>query len=320
MKILVTGGAGFIGSHLVERLLERGDEIVVLDDLNDFYDPAIKKRNMATATQHRLFTFVEGDVRDAGVLEQLAGQDRKFDVIVHLAARAGVRPSLVDPILYEQVNCLGTLNILQMAKKRGIKRLVFASSSSVYGHSSTPPFREDTQVTSPMSPYAATKAACELYCSNYHHLYGISCTALRFFTVYGARQRPDLAIHKFTGMIDRGEPIPFYGDGGSARDYTYYTDIIDGVTAAVDRDLGFEIINLGESRTTRLSTLVELIEKRLGKRAKLSLQPEQPGDMKVTCADISKAVRLLGYKPTTPIEAGIERFVAWYRGQASTSR
>lgn len=317
MKILVTGGAGFIGSHLVERLLERGDEVVVIDDLNDFYDPAIKRRNLATALQHRLFTFIEGDIRDAEALGRQGAGGRKYDVIVHLAARAGVRPSLADPLLYEQVNCYGTLNILEMARKQGIKRLVFASSSSVYGHSSKPPFREDEPIRSPMSPYAATKAACELYCSNYHHLYGISCTALRFFTVYGARQRPDLAIRKFTAMIDRGEPIPFYGDGGSERDYTYYTDIIEGVVAAIDRDLGFEIINLGESLTTRLSRLVELIEKHLGKRARLSRQPEQPGDMKVTCADVSKAARLLGYKPTTPIETGIERFVAWYKSNPS---
>lgn len=314
MNILVTGGAGFIGSHLAERLLDRGDDVVVVDDLNDSYDPGIKRRNLANAARHRGFTFAEGDIRNAGLLDSVGG-NRRFDVVVHLAARAGVRPSIANPLLYEQVNCHGTLNVLEMARKRGIRRLVFASSSSVYGHSSPPPFREDASVNEPLSPYAATKAACELFCSNYHHLHGISCTALRFFTVYGARQRPDMAIHKFTAMIDRGEPIPFYGDGGSERDYTYYTDIIAGVVASIDRDLGFQIINLGESRTTRLSELVSLIEKNVGRAAKLSMQPEQPGDMKATCADISKAVTLLGYSPSTAIEDGIERFVEWYKGQ-----
>lgn len=316
MNILVTGGAGFIGSHLVERLLNRGDEVVVLDDLNDYYDPAIKRRNLAAASRHRCFTLVEGDIRNAGLLDSLGGS-RRFDVVVHLAARAGVRPSIADPILYEQVNCFGTMNILEMLRKRGIKRLVFASSSSVYGDTSQPPFREDALVNNPLSPYAATKAACELYCSNYHHLYGISCTALRFFTVYGARQRPDMAIHKFTAMIDKGKPIPFFGDGGSERDYTYYTDIIDGVVASIDRDLGFQVINLGESRTTSLSKLVSLIEKNLGKKASLSRQPEQPGDMKITFADVSKARSLLGYSPSTIIEDGVASFVDWYKSQSS---
>lgn len=314
MNILVTGGAGFIGSHLVERLLARGDEIVVLDDLNDYYDPAIKRRNLAAVLAHRGFTLVEGDIRNAKTLDKVGGS-RKFDVVVHLAARAGVRPSIANPLLYEQTNCYGTLNILEMVRKLGLKRLVFASSSSVYGDTSQPPFREDATVNRPLSPYAATKAACELYCSNYHHLYGISCTALRFFTVYGARQRPDMAIHKFTAMIDKGQPVPFFGDGGSERDYTYYTDIIDGVVASIDRDLGFEIINLGESRTTSLSKLVGLIEKNLGKKAALSRQPEQPGDMKITCADVSKATRLLDYAPSTTIEDGVAQFVSWYKGQ-----
>jgi len=314
MVILVTGGAGFIGSHLVDRLLDRGDEVVVIDDLNDYYDPAIKRRNLTAALKHPAFTLVEGDIRNAKLLDKVGGS-RKFDVIVHLAARAGVRPSIASPLLYEQVNCYGTMNILEMARKSGVKRLVFASTSSVYGHACKIPFREDAPVNSPLSPYAATKAACELYCSNYHHLYGISCTALRFFTVYGARQRPDMAIHKFTAMIDNGQSIPFFGDGDSERDYTYYTDIIGGVIASIDRDLGFQIINLGESHMTKLSTLVKLIEKNLGKAAKLSKQPEQPGDMRVTCADVSKALRLLDYRPSTTIEFGVERFVAWYKDQ-----
>ena len=314
MVILVTGGAGFIGSHLVDRLLDRGDEVVVIDDLNDYYDPAIKRRNLTAALKHPAFALVEGDIRNAKLLDKVGGS-RKFDVIVHLAARAGVRPSIASPLLYEQVNCYGTMNILEMARKSEIKRLVFASTSSVYGHACKIPFKEDAPVNSPLSPYAATKAACELYCSNYHHLYGISCTALRFFTVYGARQRPDMAIHKFTAMIDKGQPIPFFGDGDSERDYTYYTDIIGGVIASIDRDLGFQIINLGESHMTKLSTLVKLIEKNLGKAAKLSKQPEQPGDMRVTCADVSKALRLLDYRPSTTIDFGVEQFVAWYKDQ-----
>jgi UDP-glucuronate 4-epimerase len=254
MNILVTGGAGFIGSHLVERLLGRGDRVVALDNLNDYYDPGIKQRNLESAQKSPKFSFVKGDILDAPLLDRVFG-DTAFDVIVHLAARAGVRPSLEQPLLYEEVNCHGTLNILEQARKRKIKRMVFASSSSVYGNVKTIPFREDARVDRPVSPYAATKAAGELYCHNYFHLYGISTTALRFFTVYGPRQRPDMAIHKFTTLINQGKPLPFYGDGSTERDYTYCSDIIDGVVAAIDRDLGFEIINLGESRTTKLSEL-----------------------------------------------------------------
>lgn len=312
MEILVTGGAGFIGSHLVERLLGRGDRVVVMDNLNDYYDPRVKERNLAAARASSNLTFVKGDILDTVLLENIC-KGRTYDVIVHLAARAGVRASLEQPMLYEEVNCRGTLNMLELARKHGIRRFVFASSSSVYGNVREVPFREDARIDKPVSPYAATKAAGELYCHTYHHIYGISVTALRFFTVYGPRQRPDMAIHKFTALVDQGKPIPFFGDGRTARDYTYYTDIIDGVTAAVDRDLGFEIINLGESRTTTLDQLVGYIEKSLGKKALRHQMPSQPGDVEITCADVSKAKRLLGYNPSTPVEEGVRRFVEWFK-------
>lgn len=312
MDVLVTGGAGFIGSHLVDRLLARGDRVVVLDNLNDYYDPAFKRENLSEARRSSRMTFVEGDILDADGLAALF-EAHPVDVIVHLAARAGVRPSLEAPILYEQVNCRGTLNMLEMARRHGIRRFVFASSSSVYGNVKTIPFREDARIDRPVSPYAATKAAGELYCHNYHHLYGISVNALRFFTVYGPRGRPDMAIYKFTELIDRGEPIPFYGDGTTARDYTYFSDIVDGIVAAVDRDLGFEIINLGESQTTSLNELVAIIEACLGKKAVLERLPLQPGDVTITCADVSLAKRLLDYAPSTPVAEGVARFVAWYK-------
>ena len=314
MRILVTGGAGFIGSHLSQRLLGRGDEVVVLDNFNDYYDPSIKERNLAELGDPDGLTVVRGDILDQTLLSRLFDTHR-FDVIVHLAARAGVRPSLVDPILYEQVNCRGTLNLLEMARQHTITRFVFASSSSVYGNVKEIPFAETALVNRPVSPYAATKAAGELYGYNYFHLYGISFTALRFFTVYGPRQRPDMAIHKFTRLIEEGQPLPFYGDGTTERDYTFCSDIIDGVEAAVDRDLGYEIINLGESRTTSLTELVGLIESTLGKKAILDRQPMQPGDVTITCADVSKAKALLDYHPSTTVPEGVERFVEWYRGK-----
>lgn len=314
MNVLVTGAAGFIGSHLSERLLERGDSVVGLDCLNDYYDPALKRANLLKPCSFDKMRFVEGDILDAPLIKRIF-EDNEFDVIVHLAARAGVRPSLEQPILYEEVNCRGTLNLLEAARENGIKRFVFASSSSVYGNVKETPFREDARIDKPISPYAATKAAGELYCHNYFHLYGISSTCLRFFTVYGPRQRPDMAIRKFTTLIDKGEPIPFYGDGTTERDYTFYTDIIQGVVASIDRDLGFEILNLGESRTTSLARMVELIEENLGKRAELRKLPMQPGDVTITFADVSKARKLLNYEPSTPIEEGIKRFVEWHKNQ-----
>jgi UDP-glucuronate 4-epimerase len=312
MKILVTGGAGFIGSHLVERLLVRNDKVIAIDNLNDYYDPRIKKRNLAAALKSPRMKFERGDILDSSFLDRLISRN-KPDVIVHLAARAGVRPSLDQPALYEEVNCLGTLNVLEAARKHGVGRFVFASSSSVYGNVKEIPFREDARIDRPVSPYAATKAAGELFCHNCHHLYGLPVTILRFFTVYGPRQRPDMAIHKFTALIDQGKPVPFYGDGSTERDYTYISDIIDGVTAAVDKDLGFEIINLGESRTTSLAELVRIIEECLGKKAKLKKLPMQAGDVLRTCADVSKARHLLGYKPSTKVSDGVREFVRWYK-------
>ncbi|MBN2302208.1 MAG: GDP-mannose 4,6-dehydratase [Lentisphaerae bacterium] len=311
MRVLVTGGAGFIGSHLVERLLARGDHVVVIDNLNDYYDPRLKRRNIESSLANKAMTFLEGDILNGIFLDKVFG-NHSFNVVVHLAARAGVRPSLKNPLLYEEVNCRGTLNILEQLRRNEIHRFVFASSSSVYGNVKEVPFREDARVDRPVSPYAATKAAGELYCHNYHHLHGISTTALRFFTAYGPRQRPDMAIHKFTRLIDEGLPIPFYGDGTSERDYTFIDDIVDGVVSAVDKNLGFEIINLGESRTTSLSELVAIIEKTLGKNATLQKMSPQPGDVEITCADVSKARKLLGYNPSTSVENGVERFVQWY--------
>lgn len=314
MKILVTGGAGFIGSHLVERLLGRGDNVLVLDNLNDFYDPAIKIDNLSAAVKMPGMTFIKGDILDGRLMDRVF-EDYDCDVIVHLAARAGVRPSIEQPGLYVDVNCRGTINLLEQARKHGIKRFVFASSSSVYGNVKAVPFHEDARVDRPVSPYAATKAAGEMYCYNYFHLHKISSTVLRFFTVYGPRQRPDMAIHKFASLIDQGQPVPFFGDGTTERDYTYYTDIIDGVVAAIDRDLGYEIINLGESRTTKLSALVRLIETELGKKAILKKMPMQAGDVLMTCADVSKARKLLGYNPSTTVEDGIKKFVKWFKAQ-----
>jgi UDP-glucuronate 4-epimerase len=312
MHILVTGGAGFIGSHLAQRLLGRGDTVVALDNFNDYYPPAFKERNVAEIGAAPGFELVRGDILDETLLADLAARHR-FDVIVHLAARAGVRPSLEQPVLYEQVNCRGTLHLLEMARRMEGCRFVFASSSSVYGNVRETPFREDARIYRPISPYAATKAAGELYGYNYHHLYGLPFIALRFFTVYGPRQRPDMAIHKFTRLISRGEPVPFYGDGTTERDYTFYSDIIDGVVAAVDRDLGYHIFNLGESRTTSLARLVALIEEAVGRQAILKRLPMQPGDVQITYADVSRARELLAYHPATPVETGIPRFVEWYR-------
>ena len=303
MKILVTGGAGFIGSHVVEALLARGDAVTVLDDFNDFYDPTLKRRNVAGFPQ-----VIEGDIR--GKLP--AG---RFDAIIHLAARAGVRPSLAQPRLYSDVNIAGTQNLLEFARESGIRKFVFASSSSVYGVNQKIPFSEDDPIFKPISPYAATKLAGEALCHVYHHLYGLDMVCLRFFTVYGPRQRPDLAIRKFTQAILAGQPIDVFGDGSTRRDYTHIEDILQGVLAALDRPLGYEVINLGESRTVELRELISLIEKVTGKTAKLNRQPLQPGDVPVTFADIAKARRLLDYNPRVPIEEGIVRFVQWYEHQ-----
>lgn len=315
-NILVTGGAGFIGSHLVDRLLSEGSwEITVVDDLNDFYSPAIKRANVAAHLTHPNYTLVEADIRDAA---RMAGvfAGTKFEVIAHLAARAGVRPSLSEPELYAETNINGTLNLLELARKHSIKQFVFGSSSSVYGINTKVPFAEDDRIHQPISPYAATKAAGELLCHTYSHLYDIRTVCLRFFTVYGARQRPDLAIHKFSKLITEGKPIQVFGDGSSRRDYTYIDDIIQGVRAAIDYDRSIhEVFNLGESQTVTLAELISLIERSLDLSAIIDRQPWQPGDVPATYADISKSREMLGYDPTTKIQDGIPKFVEWFRSE-----
>jgi UDP-glucuronate 4-epimerase len=308
-RILVTGGAGFIGSHTVERLLARGDQPVVLDNFNDFYDPAIKRANVARFPS---VPVVVGDIRDRALVDALFAEQR-FDGVIHLAAMAGVRPSVQDPLLYEDVNVRGTMVLLEAARRQPGVRFVFASSSSVYGARDRSPFREDDDIPRPVSPYAATKRAGELIAYTYHHLFAVPVACLRFFTVYGPRQRPEMAIAKFSAAIERGEAIPFYGDGSTRRDYTYIDDIVDGVVAAYDRCQGYEIFNLGESATTSLSELVDALARALGREARLDRQPLQPGDVPLTCADVSKAVRLLGYAPKVGVDEGLRRYVAWRR-------
>jgi len=317
-NILVTGAAGFIGSHLVEYLLREGGwNITVIDDLNDFYSPEIKRANLATLKEAGDFEFVEADIRDADALRKIFDAGN-FQTIVHLAARAGVRPSLCHPKLYSETNINGTLNLLELARDFDVKQFVFGSSSSVYGINADVPFSENDRIHQPISPYAATKAAGELLCHTYSHLFNIRTVCLRFFTVYGARQRPDLAIHKFSRLITEGKPIQVFGDGTTRRDYTYIDDIIQGVRAAIDYDGSMhEVFNLGESQTTELTTLIELLEESLHKKATINRQPIQPGDVPVTFADISKSRKLLGYNPTTKIEDGIPKFVEWFRRTGS---
>ncbi len=316
----MTGGAGFVGSHLVEQLLVEGvGRVTVVDDFNDFYAPAVKRANVAPHMNRDDFQLIEADIRDRAALARTFAEAR-FDCIVHLAARAGVRPSLAEPMLYAETNINGTLNLLELAREHAVKQFVFGSSSSVYGINAKVPFDEDEPIRQPISPYAATKAAGELICHTYAHLYGIRCVCLRFFTVYGARQRPDLAIHKFARLISEGRAIPVFGDGTTRRDYTFVDDIIAGVRAAIDYEASmYEVINLGESRTVELRDLIALLEKELGREAVIDRQPAQPGDVPQTFADITKARRLLGYNPQTPIEEGIRRFVEWFRGAGAKS-
>jgi len=311
-KVLVTGGAGFIGSHVCERLLAEGFDVVVLDDFNDFYDPAIKRRNMESLKGR--VTVVEGDLRDRETVDGLF-ETSGFTSVIHLAARAGVRPSIADPRLYFSTNVDGTLNLLEACRMNGVKHFVFASSSSVYGVNPKVPFAESDLIQRTISPYAATKLAGEQMCSNYSHLFGIRSVCLRFFTVYGPRQRPDLAIAKFTDAILKGKGIDRYGDGSTARDYTFIGDIVDGVMAAFRYDkTDFEIFNLGGSATTTLSELIEIIEEATGKKAAIRQLPDQPGDVPRTYADVSKSAALLGYGPKVPIREGIRRYVEWKTG------
>jgi UDP-glucuronate 4-epimerase len=310
MRILVTGGAGFIGSHLVEKLLAAGHGVAILDDFNDFYDPQIKRENIAAIAKDVSIHHI--DLRENSAVRNLFHQE-KFDTIMHLAARAGVRPSIQHPQLYYDTNVNGTLHLLEAARVTGVERFIFASSSSVYGVSKTVPFSEDLHLTQTISPYAATKIAGEFLCSTYSHLYGLRVIALRYFTVYGPRQRPDLAIHQFTKRIHAGKPIDQFGDGTTRRDYTYIDDIVQGTMAALNYDGPmFDIFNLGESETIQLKDLIAAIETALGKKATINRLPEQPGDVPLTCADISKAQRLLGYKPITRFSDGLPRFVDWF--------
>ena len=310
MKILVTGGAGFIGSHTVDRLLSKGAVVTVLDEFNDYYDPAIKRANIASFKGD--VRIIDGDIRDKDLVHSTF-ENGSFDAVIHLAARAGVRPSIDDPELYLASNIYGTHHLLEAAKRTDVPRFLFASSSSVYGINKKVPFSETDRIEQTISPYAMTKMCGEQMCSNYSNLYGIRTVALRFFTVYGPRQRPDLAISKFTKLIDEGKPVPRYGDGSTARDYTFVHDIVDGIMASMeyDGDL-FDIFNLGGSQTTTLSELIAAVENALGKKAIIQDLPMQPGDVPRTFADVSKAGRLLGYAPHTPIQEGIPKFVEWY--------
>ncbi len=316
MKFLVTGGAGFIGSHVCEQLLAQGHAVWAFDDLNGFYDPAIKRSTLKSIAQPgRPFTFVEGDLVDRPALDKLLGSV-PFDQVIHLAARAGVRPSLEEPALYQRVNVEGTVNVLEAARLNGVKKVTIASSSSVYGVNARVPFSESDPIFSAISPYAASKLACEALGHVYHHVYGLDIAMLRFFTVYGPRQRPDLAIHKFARLISAGKPIPVFGDGSAARDYTYVSDTVSGVLACTTREFGFEIFNLGESQTVTLTRLIELLEGALGRKAVIDRQPNQPGDVPITYANIDKARARLGYHPTVGIEEGVPRFIEWFRAHS----
>src|SRR2546421_4557893 len=310
MKVLVTGGAGFIGSHLVEKLLADGHDVAIIDDFNDFYDPQIKRANIAAVAKD--IAVHDVDLRDGGKISNLFRRE-KFDAIAHLAARAGVRPSIQQPQLYYDANVAGSLHLLEGARTSGIERFIFASSSSVYGASKKVPFSEEEHLIQTLSPYAAKKIGGEFLCSTYSHLYKMRIVALRYFTVYGARQRPDLAIHQFSRKIHAGEPIDQFGAGTTRRDYTYIDDIIQGTIAALNYNGPmFDGFNLGESETIQLKDLIAAIEKVLGKKAKINRLPEQPGDMPLTCADISKARKLLGYSPTTRLGDGLPRFMEWF--------
>ena len=314
--ILVTGGAGFIGSHLCEQLLGDGVHVIGLDNFDNFYDPNIKIKNIEVIAKKfpDLFELVTGDIRNPQHLKEIL-QKNKVDFVIHLAARAGVRPSISDPLLYQDVNIRGTNVLLEACKEHGVKNFIFASSSSVYGENQRVPFTEKDLDIQPISPYGATKRAGELLCYSYHHLYGMNIACLRIFTAYGPRQRPEMAIHKFTRLIDQGEKIPIYGDGSSRRDYTYIDDLIEGILGVIRYHKGFEVYNLGESQTTSLMELIKLIEGAFRKKANIEMLEPQPGDVSMTYADITKAERMLRYQPEVEMEEGIRRFVEWYKAQ-----
>ncbi|MEM4389304.1 MAG: SDR family NAD(P)-dependent oxidoreductase [Candidatus Micrarchaeia archaeon] len=313
MRILVTGAAGFIGSHVCEALVSRGNNVIGVDNFDSFlYNRRIKERNIAALKKNRLFKLVRADIRDTKRMKSLVAQ-AKPEAVIHLAAKAGVRPSLERPLEYADVNVNGTISLLEACKNAKLKTFIFGSSSSVYGINNKVPFSEEDPIAQPISPYAASKRAAELFCFTYSHLYGIPVTVLRLFTVYGPRQRPDLAIHKFVRLISEGKEIPVFGDGSMKRDYTYIDDIVQGILAALEKPFSFEIFNLGGSRTVSLNELITLIEKNVGKKAKITHLPPQPGDVPITYADISKARRMLGYEPRTSIDEGIKKFVRWFR-------
>lgn len=316
MIFLITGGAGFIGSHVCERLLREGHSVWAFDDLNNFYAPELKQRNLHDLQAlAKSFEFVQGDLTDRAAVEELFSSVT-FDQVIHLAARAGVRPSLQDPALYQRVNVEGTVNLLEAARSRGVKKVIIASSSSVYGINSKVPFSESDPIFAPISPYAASKLACEALGHVYHHVYGFDVAMLRFFTVYGPRQRPDLAIYKFANLISAGKPIPVFGDGSTARDYTYINDTLDGIMACTRKELGYQIYNLGESQTVELNRLIALLEEALGRKALINRLPLQPGDVPLTCANITKAREQLGYHPQVKIEQGVALFAAWFKQNA----
>jgi UDP-glucuronate 4-epimerase len=311
MNILVTGGAGFLGSHLSERLLQEGHRVIVLDNFDDFYDPWRKRKNLEPLLKNPRFRLYEGDLRDEPLLDKVFGAE-PIEIVAHLAARAGVRPSIQFPALYADVNIRGTFNLLEACRRYGVGRFVFASSSSVYGNNPKVPFAESDSVDNPISPYAATKKAGELICYTYHHLYGLDIACLRYFTVYGPRQRPEMAIHQFTRLIYQGKPITLFGDGSSRRDYTYVEDAVEGTVNALYRVHRYQIYNIGESQTATLAELVRMIEERMGKKAVIEYLPVQPGDVERTFADIRRAKEKLGYLPQTDMRAGIKKFVEWY--------
>ena len=310
-NIFLTGGAGFIGFHTAEYLLKRGDQVTVLDAFDFGYDQKLKELNAVDLQKYPNCTLYRGDIRDQPLLDKIFSSS-KPDVVVHLAARAGVRPSLADPTSYSDINITGTLRILEAMRKHKLEHIVFASSSSVYGARKQGPFKEEDNVDIPASPYAATKKSGELFCANWHYLYGTHTTCLRFFTVYGPRQRPEMAIHLFTDRILRGLPITMFGDGSSVRDYTYVGDIVKGVVAAIDRRLGFKIINLGNGSPIRLDSLIQNISKAVGKEAIVHQMDDQPGDVPMTFASVERAKKYLQYAPNTPIEFGLQKFVEWY--------
>ncbi len=320
LRILLTGGAGFIGSHLAEALLRRGDSLFIVDNLDNFYSPARKKKNLEEIARTGSFEFHPVDICDLEALRPLFSQIRP-DLIIHLAARAGVRPSIEQPLLYDRVNVSGTLNLLELSRQFGVKKFIFGSSSSVYGATSKAPFSEDHVECRPISPYAASKLSDELFCYTYAHLFSISIVCLRFFTVYGPRQRPDLAIHKFIAQIEAGQPIPVFGDGTTARDYTHVSDIVAGILAALQyvphdsNGIPFDVFNLGNSSPVTLSHLLELLERATGRLVIRNQQPFQPGDVPLTWSDISKARKLLNYSPKVKLEEGLQSFVAWYRAE-----